>query len=173
MYFGPEHTPLLDEALYVAEDVCAGYFKLGGDGWKGLRFELGTSTSLRPGEVSPKALAKLTRYEVSPLLPGAVNYFYRICLQDQSILEVARRDQLQLVGLLTYVLTHELVHIVRFNRFEQLFHAYPRERPHEERRVHQLTYEILRPLRTPAGLTPVLDRYEGLRLEVGLEMCCC
>ena len=163
-HFGPEHVPLLDEALYVAEHTCADYFKFGGARWKDLRFECAARASLRPGELSPQALAKLARYEAScPGLPSAASHLYRICLQDGPILRVARRDRLELVGLLTYVLTHELVHIVRFNRFEQLFCAEARERLREERRVHQLTHDILRPLRAPAGLGSVLERYEGLR----------
>ncbi len=171
MQFGPEHNPLLDEALYVAEHSCADHFKLDGGGWKRLRFELGTRASLRPAEVNRRALAKLARYEAPLIHPRSAGHFYRICLQDGPIMEVARRDGLKLLGLLTYVLTHELVHIVRFNRFEQLFCAHPRVRPGEERRVHQLTYDILRPLRAQAGLAGVLARYEGLRSGPGLEHC--
>jgi hypothetical protein len=171
MRFGREHTPLLDEALYVAEHTCADYFKLGGAGWKALRFELGTRSTLWPGEGTPLALAKLARYEPAhPRLPSAAGHLYRICLQDGPILRLARRDDLDLAGLLTYVLTHELVHIVRFNRFEHLFEAAPGERSAEERRVHQITYDILRPLRAP-GLSAVLERYTAFRPAPGLQHC--
>ncbi len=172
MQFGSEHTALLDEALYVAEHSCADHFKMGGDGWKRLRFELGTSASLRPGEsFYPEALARLMRYEAASRLPSAVSHFYRICLQDGLIIAVARRDGLSLLGLLTYVLTHELVHMVRFSRFEQLFHVPAHERTHEERRVHELTYEVLRPLRAAAGLAVVLDRFEAMRAAGELDRC--
>lgn len=167
-HFGPEHVPVLDEALYVAEHTCADYFKYAGTGWKELRFELGTRAHLGPAEMSRHALAKLARYEARSILPWGARHLYRICLQDGAILAAAHRDGLDLLGLLTYVLTHELVHIVRFNRFEQLFHADARERPREEQRVHGLTHEILRPLRSQAGLSPVLARYEGLS---GLSRC--
>jgi len=173
-HFGPEHIAAVDEALYVAEHCCADYFKFDGGGWKNLRFELGTALQLRPEELSPGALAKLARYEAHPWLPRARHHLYRICLQDGPILEVARRDGLELVGLLTYVLTHELVHIVRFQRFEQLFDAPWRERPREELRVHRLTHDILHPLRAPMGLAAVLARYQGLSepsLEGGLGRC--
>jgi hypothetical protein len=172
LQFEPQHVPLLDEALYVAEHSCADHFKLGGQAWKRLRFELGTRAQLRPREVAPWALAKLARYEASPVRPREDGHLYRICLQDGAILDVARRDGLDLLGLLTYVLTHELVHVVRFRRFEQLFEAGERQRRDEERRVHQLTYDILRPLRAPAALSPVLDLYAGQRLGEGLSRCC-
>ena len=40
----------------------------------------------------------------SPRLPSAPRLLYRICLQDDAIMRVARRDGLALGGLLTYVL---------------------------------------------------------------------
>ncbi|MFH0810683.1 MAG: hypothetical protein V2A77_09505 [Pseudomonadota bacterium] len=173
MRFGSEHTALLDEALYMAEHSCADHFKMGGEVWKRLRFELGTSASLRPGEVFfPDALARLVRYEATALLPSAVRHFYRICLQDGLILRVACRDGLDLLGLLTYVLTHELVHVIRFSRFEQLFHAAAGERIHEERRVHELTHEVLRPFRGASGLATVLSCFETTRPGSGLCFCC-
>lgn len=170
--FGSEHVALLDEALYVAEHTCADYFKMGGATWRDLRFELNTAAHLRPGERSPEVLARLARYEaVRPTLPGRARRFYRICLQDAHLLRVAGRDRLELPGLLTYVLTHELVHIVRFERFEQLFAADRRERAAEERRVHQLTYDMLKPLRALKGLAPVLERYRVFSPSGGLGGC--
>lgn len=163
--FGPEHLPVLDEALYVAEHCCADYFRYAGKGWKELRFELGTRRQLAPAERSRRALAKLARYEADDPLPWGPRHLWRICLQDGAILSLARRDGLNLLGLLTYVLTHELVHIVRFSRFEQLFQAPPRQWGQEERLVHSLTHDVLGPLSRKPGLAPVMARYEGLGLS--------
>jgi len=170
-HFGPEHIALVDEALYVAEHSCADYFKLSAGGWKALRFELGTGSALGPAEQSRRALAKLARYEARAWAPGAASHLWRICLQDGPVLAVARRDDLALLGLLTYVLTHELVHIVRFHRFEQLFDADPRHRPREEALVHRLTHDILRPLHASLGLAPVLERYRDMGQAPGLGRC--
>ena len=46
-----------------------------------------------------------------------------------------------------YIITHELIHIVRFSRFLQNFDASDEEKMMEERRVHQTTHEILLPIR--------------------------
>jgi hypothetical protein len=68
-----------------------------------------------------------------------------------------------------YIITHELIHIVRFSKFLQNFEASAQERMDEEKRVHQRTHEILKPVQID-GLQNVLDfyndwnvPYEGLR----------
>jgi hypothetical protein len=45
--------------------------------------------------------------------------------------------------LVLYIATHELIHIVRFSKFLQNFHASPDEKQAEEKRVHEKTHEIL------------------------------
>jgi hypothetical protein len=60
---------------------------------------------------------------------------------------------------MVYVLTHELVHIVRFSRFEANFEASWPERCREEDTVHRLTGQILAPLNY-LGLAPVWQYYE-------------
>ena len=68
-----------------------------------------------------------------------------------------------------YIITHELIHIVRFSKFLQNFEASDRERMAEEKRVHQRTHLILQPVQV-TGLASVLEfyndwhvPYEGLR----------
>ena len=46
-----------------------------------------------------------------------------------------------------YVLTHELIHIVRFESFQVHYGATGPERDREELRVHELTEDVLRVLR--------------------------
>jgi hypothetical protein len=68
------------------------------------------------------------------------------------------RPQISLFPLLLYVITHELVHVVRFSQFLALFEACGKEQAEEEARVHQLTQEILAPLNF-LELTPVMSYY--------------
>ena len=42
-----------------------------------------------------------------------------------------------LFSLVVYIATHELIHIVRFSKFLQNFHASPDEKQAEEKRVHE------------------------------------
>ena len=51
-----------------------------------------------------------------------------------------------LCPLLLYIVTHELVHVIRFSQFLALFEAAEAEKAIEETRVHQLTQKILAPL---------------------------
>ncbi|HXG65772.1 MAG TPA: hypothetical protein VNO70_11745, partial [Blastocatellia bacterium] len=68
---------------------------------------------------------------------------YRVCLQDHRILDVAETNQLDLGALLTYVLTHELVHVVRFGQRLQRVDLPDDLRPGEEQKVESATRTIL------------------------------
>ena len=61
-----------------------------------------------------------------------------------------------------YIITHELIHIVRFSKFLQGFDASAEERLSEEKRVHERTHEILSTVRL-TGLATVLDFYKDWR----------
>jgi hypothetical protein len=56
------------------------------------------------------------------------------------------RADLEPLPFLSYILTHELVHIVRFSQFSVSFEASAAERAREEIRVDALTRQILAPL---------------------------
>ena len=66
-------------------------------------------------------------------------------LVHANILAAVRRvpARFDLQTLLTYIMTHELIHIVRFERFQHPFQTSPADRVREEERVHALTYDIL------------------------------
>src|SRR5262249_14203456 len=68
---------------------------------------------------------------------------YRICLQDNRILATHAQRGLKLSELLVYVLTHELVHVVRFGQRLQRLDLAAEERPMEERSVEIITSRIL------------------------------
>jgi hypothetical protein len=90
--------------------------------------------------------------------------FYSICLQDHQILKALWRDEaLALLPLLVYVLTHELIHIVRFGNFSQRFEVSEKDREKEERVVHSATFEVLGKLSLPK-LDHVLTSYRGYRI---------
>jgi hypothetical protein len=82
------------------------------------------------------------RREAGPLVLEEGD-FYRICLQDNRILDAARETEMRLGPLLTYVLTHELVHVVRFGQQLQRVDLPYELRQHEERRVEKTTRAIL------------------------------
>ena len=60
------------------------------------------------------------------------------------MIAAAERDaRLRLLPLSVYVLTHELVHVVRFCTFLQRFDTEPEERRREEAEVHDITRKAL------------------------------
>ena len=71
--------------------------------------------------------------------------YYKICLQDHVILKaLSREKKLPLYPLAAYIVTHELIHVVRFSKFLQSFLVTAEEQEKEEALVHTLTFELLR-----------------------------
>ena len=58
---------------------------------------------------------------------------------------------------------HELVHIVRFCNFYQMFDVSEKKRFREEEIVHKTTFEILKDFSLPS-LNHVLDSYQDHRM---------
>ena len=154
-------------ALDIAEDATGNFYKFSLDQWKRHRYEVKTYPFLKGEKISESAFAVLNKGLAAPggLEDGPSRYeIYFICLQDQRILGAVGRDaELRLLPLLVYVLTHELVHIVRFCNFFQRFEASGKEKEREERLVHKITFKILKnlPLRR---MNYVLDAYQDHRM---------
>jgi hypothetical protein len=150
VHFHQNHKKLLKEAVVIAEEMTSDFFKLSPSHWRRARYDIATLEALEQAEISPHALALVAKYDVRPRdrsLPSNFFDFYRICLQDHNILKALKVwPGVSLFSLLSYVLTHELVHIVRFSQFQALFEAPEEEKLPEERRVHLLTQKILAPL---------------------------
>ena len=163
-YFHQDHKELLKDAAGIAEEVTSDFFKLGLSHWRRARYDILTLEALAREEISPHAHALVAKYQGKPhdrALPSASFDFYRVCLQDHNILKALRsRGDLGLFPLLLYIVTHELVHIVRFSQFLALFEASEPQRVEEEERVHRLTRKILEPLNN-IDMPPVMRYYEA------------
>jgi hypothetical protein len=163
-HFTPGEIVWVDKALEIAEDTTCNYYHISTSSWKKYDFEISNLAQLRKEEITPRGLAQIARY-VNPF-PYQINYprdYYRICLQDHNILRVIeRKEGIELFPLMVYILTHELVHVVRFRKFIQRFDVNQEEKAIEEGKVHQSTYEILKSLKG-INLNPVIDSYVGHR----------
>jgi hypothetical protein len=161
-HFHPQHKELLKEAAVIAEEVTSDFFKLSPAHWRRARYDILTLEGLRREEISPHAHALVAKYQGCPQnssLQSAGFDFYRVCLQDHNILKTLEASpQLSLFPLLLYIITHELVHVIRFSQFLALFEACGEEQALEEARVHHLTQKILAPLNF-LELTPVMGYY--------------
>jgi hypothetical protein len=164
-----KHNDLMtvSEALDIAEDATGNFFKFSLGQWKRYRYEVKTLPSLTGSEISKHAFAMVNKCSriVSVFEPKTKDRdYYFICLQDHMILKALRRDKdINLLPLLVYVFTHELVHIVRFCNFFQRFEVQGKEKDKEETVVHAKTYDILEDLSLP-NLDYVLDKYQDHRV---------
>jgi hypothetical protein len=164
-----KHNDLMtvSEALDIAEDATGNFFKFSLGQWKRHRYEVKTLPSLTGSEISKHAFAMVNKCSsiVSGFEPKTKDHdYYFICLQDHTILKALRRDkEINLLPLLVYVFTHELVHIVRFCNFFQRFEIAGKEKDKEETVVHAKTYDILEDLSLP-NLDYVLDKYQDHRV---------
>jgi hypothetical protein len=162
LYFRPQDKELLQEAAVIAEETTSDFFKLSPSHWRRARYDILTLEGLRQEEISPHAHALVAKYHGRPQdreLRSLGFDFYRVCLQDHNILKTLnRREYLSLFALLLYIVTHELVHIVRFSQFLALFEATAEQKQQEEGRVHHLTQKILAPLNF-VNLPPVIRYY--------------
>jgi hypothetical protein len=89
-----------------------------------------------------------------------LGHLFRIRLRDDAILEAVetRGDGIELFPLLLYVVTHELVHVVRFGSGFAHYHAAEHRRWQEEDRVHSITRGVLRPV-ADASVRKVIELY--------------
>lgn len=160
--FSKEQMTSVKEAVALAEELTSDYFKYSTNQWRRCRYDILTADKLSEDEITDEAFAQILRYVARPVssqLKSTHFDFYKICLQDHVILSALERDKsIGLFPLILYVVTHELVHIVRFSLFLQSFEAYPSERKEEERRVHRLTADIIKGIKHP-GVELVAKEY--------------
>ena len=165
--FTPAQVLALDRAWLLARALVADDFKLDFEDFQAWPVDIKRFPELTPEEQAIGVFAQLFRYlRPGPVVVGARPDYYRICLYDPEILRaVAEQPGLALEPLLTYVLTHEFIHVARFARFMGLFEAGSESRPAEEEVVHRETFRLLRPVNLP-GLDLVLDLYRNHRLPL-------
>jgi hypothetical protein len=163
---------MVGEALQLAEGLTEQFFGVDLRDSRRFPYDLRTLANLHEQEKTRRALAQVCKYqsrEGSVVVPVTKKEFYRICLQDNRILETTKNDHpLLLRPLLLYIITHELIHVVRFSMEPQKFHLDASQRNWEEEFVHRTTHEILQSVRYPQ-MEYILERYracwEGLSFD--------
>ena len=160
--FSHDHLKIVNESVAMAEELVSEYYKMSASEWLRPKYDVKTRADLSPDEIVPGPFAQVIRYEgrLENASLGSSSYdFYKICLQDHEILATLDQNRkLKLLPFLLYIVTHELIHIVRFRKFIQIFNAKAEERMREETKVHELTHVILHPLSIP-GIDEVLHFY--------------
>lgn len=154
MYFSGSQKSVINRVFSRAENLVGGYYRLNPEKMKKHQYDVKTLANLEKHEVSGNAFAHLCRYEIGG--PGGSNAgsgFYRICLQDNRILEAVERGTpfIQFPSLMTYIAVHELIHVVRFNNGESEFDLDTGAREIEEEKVHRITRDIVQGVPIPGG----------------------
>ncbi len=95
-------------------------------------------------------------------LPSRRKNFFIICLNKNKIFD---EKYPFLKELLIYILTHELVHMVRFIRYESNFCLLENEL--EEKMVHKITKELLKDFYFLPYMQDILAYFDGIYLKGG------
>ena len=169
--FGKAELKAVRQARADAEALVGSFYVLAPREWERMTYEVRTLKELAPEEVNHRAFAQVMCYDCTRRIGETVidrRDLYRICLQDHRILRAAGRglaparriNKLPLDPLLLYVLTHELVHVVRFAQQMQRLDLPPELRSQEEMSVEQTTRQILTPV-ADRSLRHILELCEG------------
>jgi hypothetical protein len=165
--FGPSQLQIVNNAVAMAEELVSNNYKMSASQWLGPRYDVKTLAELESAEIIDGPFAQIIRYKGqrrNTSLGSATYDFYKICLQDHTIRSTLEgKPSIELFPFCLYIITHELIHIVRFSKFLQSFEATAEERMLEEKRVHQRTHEILQPVQIE-GLMKVLEFYNDWRV---------
>ena len=153
-------------ARELAAAMVTDYYKVAPREWSRMPYEVKTLRSLESSEITDDALAQTVCYgfkrQAGPVVLEEGD-LYRICLQDHRILDASRQCGTSLGALVTYVLTHELVHVVRFGQRLQRIDLPEALRGREESRVESTTYAILAHTDDPEIKYVLSSRQDTLR----------
>ncbi len=160
MQFSSGQRNLAIRALDEAEERTLQYYCIPPHRWQHLNYDMVTSKDREWEPLPEDALAQLQLLCPAQTTRKAAGDFYRIQLNDPSILFAAHRERLvqQLYPFLVYILTHEMVHLVRLSMIlagEQELQLSP---DLEESRVQGISFRILS--RDPdIGVLPILSKF--------------
>jgi hypothetical protein len=164
--FGQQEILVLRHAIEIAEELISEFFKITTSDWKRYRYDIQSLRDLREEEITDLAFAQIHRYLRHPdlkLRGSEIGDYFKICLQDHVIRRALQRDaQIRMLPLSAYIVTHELIHVVRFAKFIHLFHSTESEREVEEVRVHAVTQQLLEGQKIE-GLPEVLEVFKDCR----------
>jgi hypothetical protein len=159
--FRASHLRELKNLLTLARELTGDFFHLGNEEAGSVPYEVCTLNHLEEQEIrSDGILADIARYQYIEPRFGRKKDLYRVNLQDHNILFRLRQEpeKLKFSPLMLYILTHEIIHVIRFVKFIAPFYKIPHQRIEEETKVHALTQRLLSIVPLP-GMDEVLRRF--------------
>jgi len=145
-----------------AEERTLRYYCIPPHRWQQLRYDLVTRQDQGWEPLPGTLLARVQRLCHTRTVHTSAFDFYRIQLNDPGILTTAQREKLEtdLYPFLMYILTHEMVHLVRLTSIlpeREDLHVSTEE---EENRVQRVAYHILSEVRDEP-LRAILTKFEN------------
>ncbi len=164
--FNKDQIEIVNDSAAMSEELVSNFYKISANQWLRYKYDIKTLVDLDEAEVIHGPFAQIIRYQgqkKDTSLGSSTYDFYKICVQDHTIISVLNQSSvLDLFSFVLYIITHELIHIVRFARFMVNFDASPKKKLAEEAMVHEKTHEVLCPQQVP-GLEKAFDFYRKLR----------
>jgi hypothetical protein len=156
VHFSPRQRHLAISALEEAEVRTSDYYCIPPFRWQSVRYDLLTRQDPEWQPLPDGMLARTRRLQ-RERHPWD---FFRIELNDPGILVAAHRENLRtaLYPFLLYILTHEMVHLVRLSHILADSEQHSATRDTEELRVSQIVRSILAVTPTP-GLDDIVRRF--------------
>ncbi|MBW1940175.1 MAG: hypothetical protein JRI32_09810, partial [Deltaproteobacteria bacterium] len=87
--FTPEEIKVVNNAVAMAEEVVSNFYKMSVNQWLRLKYDIKTEVDLCRSEIVDGPFAQVIRYvgqRKNTSLGSSTYDFYKICLQDHSIL---------------------------------------------------------------------------------------
>ena len=87
--FGPDQLEIVNDAVAMAEELVSNNYKMSASQWLGRRYDVKTLEELKPEEIIDGPFAQIIRYKgqrKNTSLGSATYDFYKICLQDHTII---------------------------------------------------------------------------------------
>jgi len=157
--FSRDQRNLVYRALQEAEGHTSRYYCIPPYAWQELRYDLLTRSDDEWEPLPEAALARLRCLQKTSRSHTGPLDFYRIELNDPTILKAAERERLRtLYPFLVYILTHEMVHLVRLSSILNSAGGVMLAPEAEERRVDKISHQILANAGLPK-IHPVLQRF--------------
>jgi hypothetical protein len=156
--FSRSQRRLVIRAMGEAEQRTTRYYCIPPHHWEKLQYDLLTRQDYEWEPLPEAALARVRRL-VRPAAQRIAPYdFYRIELNDPSIMDAAERADLasDFYSFLVYILTHEMVHLVRLSSILECPPGEQHFEESEEHRVQLISYKILT---GTSKFRPVLEKF--------------
>ncbi len=165
MQFSQVQRELAIRAMDEAEDRTARYYCIPPFRWEKIPFDMLTRQDCEWEPLPDAVLARVQFLQRLERGRGDLHAFYRIQLNDPGILTVAHRENLasNLYPFLVYILTHEMVHLVRLNTILGDPLVPPDFDDLEEERVQRISHQILT---RSSQFGHLLERFGCPRFEV-------